>query len=204
MRRKHLEMFLQRIPPIRAPKPQLEQYNTPASLAADILFMAYQAGEIEGKVIGDLGCGSGIFAIGAAILGADEVNGYDIDKGVVAQARENAKALLPENVSQPRFGVKDVSRLKKRFDVVFQNPPFGAQSPGADVPFIEAAVRCSHVAYSIHNGNTEDFLVKKITELGAIVTYRFKDRITIPHTFEFHSKEKQDIGVIVLKIVTQR
>ena len=204
MRRKHLEMFLQQVPPIKGPKPNLEQYNTPAILAADILFMAYQAGEIEGKVIGDLGCGSGIFAIGAAILGAKAVRGYDIDESVVAQARENSKALLPKNVEQPIFEPRDVSKIEERFDVVFQNPPFGAQSPGADVPFIEAAIRCSKIVYSIHNSNTEDFLNKKITQLGATVTYRFKDRIAIPHTFEFHTKEKQDIEVIILKIASKK
>jgi putative methylase len=204
MRRKHLEMFLQKVPPIRAPKPNLEQYNTPANLAADILFMAYQAGEIDGKVIGDLGCGSGIFAIGAAILGAKAVRGYDIDESVVTQAKKNAEALLPKSIQQPTFEQKDVSKIEDRFDVVFQNPPFGAQNPGADVPFIEASIRCSKIVYSIHNGNTEDFLIKKITEMGAMVTYKFKDRITIPHTFEFHSKEKQDIEVIVLKIASNK
>lgn len=204
MRRKHLEMFLQKIPPIKAPRPELEQYNTPATLAADILFMAHQAGELEGKNIGDFGCGSGIFAIGAAMLGAKTVRGYDIDERVIRQAMENAKTLLPESVEQPTFESKDVSKIEEKFDVIFQNPPFGAQNVGADVPFIEAAIRCSKIAYSIHNGNTRDFLNKKIVKLGAKVEYQFKDKITIPHTFEFHMKEKQDIEVMVLKLVTLR
>ena len=104
------------------------------------------------------------------------------------------------NKTPPQPAVEEA--LRNCNDLIFQNPPFGSQSPGADVPFIEAAIRCSHVIYSIHNGNTEDFLIKKITELGVNVTYRFKDRITIPHTFQFHSKEKQDIEVIVLKIAS--
>jgi putative methylase len=90
--------------------------------------------------------------------------------------------------------------LEGQFDIIFQNPPFGAQDRGADLPFIEAALRCAKVTYSIHNGSTSEFLTKKIAQLGGKVEYRFKDRLTIPHMFDFHMKERQDIEVVVLKM----
>lgn len=39
----------------------------------------------------DVGCGSGILAIGAALLGAEEVTGVEIDPDAVCVARENAE-----------------------------------------------------------------------------------------------------------------
>jgi predicted RNA methylase len=48
----------------------LEQYKTSAHLAASMLFTVHHRGELEGRVIADLGCGTGVLAIGAAVMGA--------------------------------------------------------------------------------------------------------------------------------------
>lgn len=50
------------------------------------------AGELDGKVLLDLGCGVGRFAVKAASRGAI-VHGYDISRGAVETAREKAKEL---------------------------------------------------------------------------------------------------------------
>jgi predicted RNA methylase len=47
--------------------------------------------DIEGKVVGDLGCGGGILGIGAAILGSGHTVGFDIDPSALAIAQENCK-----------------------------------------------------------------------------------------------------------------
>ena len=46
MRRKDLEMALQRVRGFEDPDPALEQYMTPAAMAAEILFDAYRAGDV--------------------------------------------------------------------------------------------------------------------------------------------------------------
>ena len=46
----------------------------------------------EGQSVFDVGCGSGILAILAALLGAGEVHGLDIDPQAVLSSRENAEA----------------------------------------------------------------------------------------------------------------
>lgn len=46
-RKKHLEMVLQQIPSHRSPKVHLEQYTTPADIAADVLWNAYSMGDIN-------------------------------------------------------------------------------------------------------------------------------------------------------------
>ena len=46
----------------------------------------------KGQSVFDVGCGSGILAILAALLGAGEVHGLDIDPQAVISSRENAEA----------------------------------------------------------------------------------------------------------------
>ena len=69
-KKKQLEMAIQSIPPHPNPKVELEQYSTPAIIAADLLWNAYSLGDIENSEIIDLGCGTGILSIGSLLLGA--------------------------------------------------------------------------------------------------------------------------------------
>ena len=64
MKQRQLEILLQQIPKTPTPIPHLEQYMTPATIAADVIFTAYNWGDIQDKFVVDLGCGTGIFAIG--------------------------------------------------------------------------------------------------------------------------------------------
>jgi putative methylase len=104
MKLKHLEMILQRISGYSHPRAALEQYQTPAPLAARLLYHALMKGDIKGKTVCDLGCGTGVLAIGAALLGADCVRGVDSDPQAVKGAIANA-ALLDAEVA---FIVADV------------------------------------------------------------------------------------------------
>src|SRR5512133_2248776 len=93
MKLKQLEMILQRLAGFSRPRAALEQYQTPAPLAARLLYHALMKGDIAGKAVCDLGCGTGILAIGAALLGAERVTGVDIDTGAIVVAHENAALL---------------------------------------------------------------------------------------------------------------
>jgi len=83
MKKKELEIILQDVPSFGRPIPQLEQYLTPAGIAADIIFIAHQFGDIENKIVADLGCGTGIFSVGAYLTGAKKVIGIDVDKNII-------------------------------------------------------------------------------------------------------------------------
>ena len=56
MRKKELEIILQKVPPFINPIPQLEQYLTPTNIAANIIFIAYQFEVIKNKIDIDLRC----------------------------------------------------------------------------------------------------------------------------------------------------
>ncbi|MEE9150543.1 MAG: METTL5 family protein [Thermoplasmata archaeon] len=196
MKKKALEMALQRISPHPEPKPHLEQYNTPAKIAADVLFLAYSLGDIECKKVVDLGCGTGIFAIGAKLLYAKEVIGIDIDEKAIVIARENAKKFH----ATVDFRTCEIKDFNEECDTVLQNPPFGAQRRHADRLFLRTALALSSVVYSIHLANTQRFIEKEAERLQAKVTHRKRYEFEIRYTFRFHSKEKKNFDVMMFRM----
>lgn len=195
-------MIISSLKDIDVPMSDLEQYMTPTPLVCDILYEAYACGDIQDRTVMELGCGSAPFAIGASLLGADRVFGVDLDPGSIAAAVENKKAV--EKGSEEldiEFVEADVSESDlPEVDTVLMNPPFGAQKKHADRPFVEAAIKQSRAIYSIHNGNSMDFLGKLCASLGADIELLFKTGMELPHRYSFHRKEKSTIDVIVVRI----
>ena len=198
MKLKELEMTLQRVRPISSPRADLEQYSTPAVIAADVLFTAFSLGDVEDKVVLDLGCGSGILAIGAGLLGAREVIGLDADAAVLQQARENAIAIGVEL----ELVHGSVDSFEGKVDTVIMNPPFGAQNRNADRPFLEKAMGSAGVVYSLHMASTQEFLMMLVRSLGGEAAVQKRYKFEIPHMFAFHKKMKRDVEVVLLRIQT--
>ncbi|MCK9151308.1 METTL5 family protein [Methanobacterium alcaliphilum] len=209
-KKKHLEIHLQSIPGHLEPKVELEQYSTPSVIAADILWTAYSLGDIEDKNVLDLACGTGIFAIGAKILGAREVWGIDIDE----HALQTAKSIALEKglTSRINFMALDLRKddLDKiinlefaEIDTIIQNPPFGSQSrslKGSDRIFMEKSLQISPVVYSFHMAETEDFVEKYFLKFGGKITHKFFYQFPLPKIYHFHKKESKDIEVIVVRV----
>src|SRR3989338_6766677 len=89
MDKKNLSILLSKLKTFNKPKYNLEQYQTDAEITADILWNAFMNNDIKGKVIADLGCGNGIFGIGALILNAKKVFFLDIDENNISLAKDN-------------------------------------------------------------------------------------------------------------------
>ena len=195
MRKRALEITLESVAPHPTPAASAEQYATPARIAADVLWFAYAQGDIAGRSIADLGCGTGIFAIGAALLGARRALGVDADSVAIRVARQNARTLA----ARARFRVQDVRDYRGAVDTVVMNPPFGAQRRHADLPFLEAAVRAAPVVYSFHNATTESFIVRKLRSLGAEPTHRKSYAFPIPHAFPFHREARREIPIVLFR-----
>ncbi len=199
MKLKQLEMTLQRLAPFSRPRAALEQYQTPAPLAARLLFHALMKGDIDGKRVCDLGCGTGVLAIGAALLGAGSVVAVDIDDGALAVAQKNA-LLLDADVTfiaaDLREGCRDPAGP---CDTVIMNPPFGAQKAHADRPFIDCALAIAPVTYSIFNAGSAQF-VTAYTQGRATVTERVGGAFPIKRTFAFHTRDVQEIEVEILRL----
>lgn len=195
MKKNELERMLQRIPPHSSPKAYLEQYSTPANIAADMLFLAYSNGDISEKRVLDLGCGTGILSIGSYILGGN-VTGVEIDATAYSEAVTNA-ANAGAEINLINSDIKD---LEITADTVIMNPPFGSQKKNADRPFLETACRSANRVYSLHNSSTVNFLEKIVGSLGGEVFLQKEYILSIPHMFQFHNKMKKNTNVVLIGI----
>jgi len=194
-------MALQAIPSHPHPDPNLEQYHTPASIAADVVWNAQAYGDLRDMKVVDLGCGTGILALGVALMGAVEVVGVDVDIDALQVA--NSEAVRLEVQDKCRFLNMDMNDFQEQADTVIQNPPFGAQKAhrkDADRRFLEKALEVAPVVYSFHLAKTKEFLELMVKALNANITHVFHYRFPLPRIYHFHQDEKREVEVVVLRI----
>jgi len=200
MKLNQLERMLENLEGFSDPSPILEQYQTPASLAARLLYHAALKGDIAGRRVCDPGCGTGILAIGAWLLGAKEVVAVDIDLKALGAARENARRtgadllFLHADVTDP--GTSDQIG---HCDTVIMNPPFGAQQAHADRPFIDLALSVAPVVYGIFNAGSRAFVVSYLSGRGTVDEV-IGGLLPIRRTFAFHTREVREIPVEIMVI----
>jgi putative methylase len=173
----------------------LEQYITPPQLAADILHTAWMQSDIEGKKVIDLGAGTGIFAVGAALLGADEVVAVEKDEDALEIAETNAEELDVGN--EISFIQSDIEDFEDSGDTVVMNPPFSVHSD-IDIGFIQKAIDTGDNVYSVsHPGarkSIKDFVGNSHHVLEALEEYE----ISLPPTYGFHTEENRETNIDVL------
>jgi putative methylase len=185
------------------PRAPLEQYHTPPDLAAHIVHVADLQDDIEGRTVVDLGCGTGMLALGAALRGPSRVLGVDIDPAPLSTARENeGRVGAMTDVSWVRADATRAPLCPDEDVTVLMNPPFGAQSgsEGADRAFLETASEVAAVSYSVHNAGSEEFVEAFAADNGGEVTHAFAAELEIPRQFDHHSEESQHIDTEVFRI----
>jgi len=199
MKQKKLEIFLQQVPLHPTPLPQLEQYQTPAVIAADILFTAFHFQDIQKCHLADYGCGTGIFAIGAALLGAQKVFAIDIDTHALHIAQTFAHT---HNLSIT-FIQSSIENITQKCDTVIMNPPFGAQfsNRNTDRIFLSTALKNASVIYSLHLTKTRPFIHKMVHSLKGVITTEKNYVFPINHQFHFHTKKKVIYPVTLFRIL---
>jgi predicted RNA methylase len=71
IKQRKLIEFLEEIEPFAQPKEELEQYQTNATIAGEMLhYISNQVEDFDYSSIVDLGCGTGILGIAACLCGA--------------------------------------------------------------------------------------------------------------------------------------
>jgi len=196
MKKKQLEIALERLEGFSKPSFQREQYATPASVAAEMLYLAGLRGDLG--TVCDLGCGTGVLAVGAALLGAKSI-GVEIDAGALAAARRNAEK-LGLDVDFIRADVNSVSL--KGIDTVIMNPPFGAQKASSgDRAFLSKAQKIARTIYSLHNLGSMGFVSSFVKPCVVQEVYRIP--FPMKRCFEFHSQDLKIIEVELYRITCQ-
>ncbi len=203
MRLRDLEIELQQMNRHTEHEVSLESYPTPAPIAAAILFAAeMEHSDIHDKTVLDLGCGDGIFALGAALLGARCVLGIDLQSKALKAARENSTRLGIHDKVDLVLGDVSSLELLGTVDTVMSNPPFGVKNRGADLRFLKKAISVARVTYSIHLAGDKNraFLEHKIEALGGNVTQIETFQFPIAKIYEFHRKMKHLTKVDLYRI----
>lgn len=187
-----LKKELSKVRDFEEPRISLEQYLTPPALAADVVFTAYMQEDIEGKEVADLGTGTGILAIGAALAGAEKVKAFEKDEEALRQAKENAERLGVDEFID--FKACDVEEVEADFDTVLMNPPFSVHSD-VGLSFWEKACDISDSVYGISpRGAREpikDFVGNSIHEILGVEAYS----IGLPPSYGFHTEESRETPV---------
>jgi putative methylase len=200
MKQVQVERILQGLESIPAPRPEVEQYATPAGIAAEVLYLALGKGDVAGVRVLDAGCGAGVLGIGAKLLGAESVIGIDIDPGALRAARRNAeRAHVAVDWRQ-----EDMAAFDEPVDTVLTNPPFGSQRRHADRPFIDRSLQLGSVVYSFHNAVTEAYVRNRIEARGGTVTDRIPYRFPNPRAFPFHRDATREVAVVLFRTESNR
>lgn len=190
------------------PRTSLEQYRTPPDLAAHLIHDADLQGDIQNRLVVDLGTGTGMLALGAALRGPSSVVGIDIDPDPLYTARANERRVATTaDVSWVRGDATDAPFRTGAGTTVVMNPPFGAQNSNehADRAFLATAARTSDVSYSVHNAGSQAFVKSFVADNGGEVTRAFEAQLDLPRQFDFHESASHAIDAEVFRIEwTQR
>ena len=185
-------------PDFYQPKPELEQYSTPADIVAEMIKLANAQGDLSGNVV-DLGCGTGRLAIGAALLGA-EVTAYEIDN----DALELAKSYSKEHNLEIEWINLAIENIDKKYDTVLMNPPFGSQRPGADRAFLKKSLEIGSRIWSIHMAETKNFVKEFVEKNNGQIISAYEFAFPIKNSMPFHTKEVSNQKAILYHIASLR
>lgn len=185
------------------PRADLEQYRTPPELAAHLVHTADLQDDVEDRIVVDLGCGTGMLALGAALRGPRAVVGLDLDPGPLSIARENEGRIATASpVSWVRADATAAPLCPDGPTTVVMNPPFGAQSGNehADRAFLETTSRIADVSYSIHNAESDEFVEAFADDHGGTVTHAYRAAFDLPRQFDHHEADSRTIDAEVFRI----
>jgi len=187
-----LVLRLAKLPGLPRPDPSLEQVPTPPERAAELLLAAWHRGDIEGRSVADLGSGTGVLALGAALLGAGRVEGWEVDPTAVEIARQWAvRWTLPAE-----FHAAEVREASGPADTVVMNPPFGAQRAGADREFWTAAFRLRpRRVYAFALTASRSFIARRANEADARIVDLHPVPWELPALFPHHRAPSRSLKV---------
>ena len=194
--KKDLELELSKLKGFDNPRWELEQYATPASIAAEWIWQMALNREVAGKIILDAACGPGILGIGLLIMGAKEIYFLDKDQQALSVCEENYQTTHQNfEIGKAHFMHNDISLFDHEVDIVVQNPPFGTNNKHLDKKFIEVAFRSAPVIYSMHKWSTKQFVEAICKDHNYVITHCYRHDFPIKATFKHHTKPVQSVDV---------
>jgi putative methylase len=211
-----LERRLSRVEDFDDPSAELEQYPTPADLAAHLVHLAAVQGDLADRTVVDLGTGTGMLALGAAVHAPARVLALDRDPTALAQARENERRVtngsssahateidwILADATRAPLCVSDSAGSRREDATVLMNPPFGAQAGNehADRAFLETASEVAGVSYSIHNAGSQAFVEAFADDEAGEITHAFRAELALARQFDHQTSEREVVDAEVFRI----
>ena len=204
---KSLAVVLSKLEGFDHPRAALEQYPTDSEVAAILIWSAVQQGDIKKRVVTDLGAGTGILSIGAALMEAKKVRAIECDSSAIEVLKRNIVRCekltglkLKKKVEIREQSIEELSA--QHADTVIMNPPFGMQTKGADRVFLQKAMETADVIYSIHNSKSTRFIENMARERAWKITHKFFCDFALKQTFLFHTKRIHRIPVLIVRMTS--
>ena len=195
--KKELAIILSKLKTYDKASTKLEQYATDSEIASDVLWQAFMHEDIEGKVIADLGSGTGILGLGCLILGAKKVFFVEIDKYSIEIAKQNLEYIREQYKIKGKavFLNKDIEDFNEKVDIVIENPPFGTKQKHIDKKFLEKAFSLTKRVYSFHKLASKVFIDAISKDYGFKITGLLRFSFPLKQTMKFHKKRIRRIEV---------
>jgi len=185
--KKELELMLEKVPE-RVGKLgwRYEQYPTPSHIAADVLWRAYINGDVEDKLVADLGCGTGRFAYGAELLGGRGIC-VELDGSLlkISPCLERVQAFVP------LVPLRNVN-------TVISNPPFGTKRRKSDRVFLEASFSLARSIYLLHHRGAVNFIRALGNEFGFLCTVLSHYNFPLRQLYKFHKSRRKSTEVVLV------
>lgn len=195
MSKKGLAVELSRLATFEDADARLEQHATDSELAAELLWDARMREGLDDATVVDLGAGTGILGLGAALLGAN-VTIVEKARAALDVLRRNAAALGVEVAVHEG----DVASFHGRADLVVMNPPFGTREEHADRRFLSAAFRIAPVIYTIHKSSTDRFVRAFAHDHAFQVALAAERRFPLKQTMSHHTKRRAYVDVTLYRL----
>ena len=197
-----LAVALSKLEGFKAPKVSFEQYMTDSEVAATIVWFSYMKRDIKGKIMVDMGSGTGILGLGALLLGAKKVYFVEIDKKAIEIAKNNYKSIKSECklVGEAVFLNKDIGDFNEKVDVIIENPPFGIKNEHSDKVFLQKAMETAPTIYSLHKSESKGFVHSFCKDNGFTVDEEIELVFPLKASLEFHTKRIHRFNVALFRL----
>jgi putative methylase len=203
MSRRQLEIQLDKTASFDNPDWHAEQYSTPPSIAANLLWHLHLGDELQGKTVLDLGAGTGRLGLGAVLLGAEHAHLVDIDGAALSTAQANARALgITDDEYTVTMNSAEHYDAPPGLDLAVMNPPFGTQDKGADTAFLEKAAATTDLVLSMHKAATQQFVMEWIVEHGHVLLDQHRISFPLKNTMHHHDRDVEHVDVTAVLFKT--
>ena len=187
MRLRHLAMELSKLPPHPQHNVELEQYATEGDFAARWIAEMIERGDLDASTrVVDLGAGNGILGIGCHLVGCASTLLVEVDPH------------CHHEYEGVEWFIGDVQEWAgDNVDLLIMNPPWGAQTPKADRPFLETAFNSSAtVVYLLHSKHSTHLipLARSLDWVGEIV---LNGAFRLPASYAHHQSQNDETEVSV-------